>query len=208
MSFISDQSKKRRAETGSKAAGPGGGNKAVGLTARRVSDRMFTSILVGVMLVGIGLLAYPTLSDYWNSYHQSKAVRTYSENVEKMNSEDYGRILDEARSYNAELAGRGIRWTLSDESVFAIETVSLEDGNLIKGLQNGLVGVREGEECWILFSGKNRNEETAASGLISSISRALTHGTVETDYISPAETGTDLRNSKAGKTTGLIGEAI
>ena len=48
----------------------------------------------------------------------------------------------------------GAGWTLSDESIFAVETVSLEDGNLIKGLQNGLVGVREGEECWILFSGK------------------------------------------------------
>ena len=68
--------------------------------------------------------------------------------------------------------------------------------------------VSDCDKVTILFSGKNRNEETAASGLISSISRALTHGTVETDYISPAETGTDLRNSKAGKTTGLIGEAI
>ena len=45
-------------------------------------------------------------------------------------------------------------WTLSDESIFTIETVSLGNDELLTGLRNGLVGVKEGEECWILFSGK------------------------------------------------------
>ena len=45
-------------------------------------------------------------------------------------------------------------WTLSDESVYAVTTVSLDEEDLLKGLQNGLVGVRPGEECLILFSGK------------------------------------------------------
>ena len=54
------------------------------------------------------------------------------------------------RKESADAAG----WQLTDESVFAVTTVSLEEGNLIKGLQNGLIGVKEGEECWILFSGK------------------------------------------------------
>ena len=45
-------------------------------------------------------------------------------------------------------------WSLSDESVLSIETVSLSEGELLEGLRLGLEGVKEGEECYILFSGK------------------------------------------------------
>ena len=82
---------------------------------RWIADRLFTIILVAALLVGLFLLAYPSFADYWNSFHQSRAVMTYAENVAEMNKEEYERILDEARIYNAELADRGINWTLSDE---------------------------------------------------------------------------------------------
>ena len=32
-------------------------------------------------LIGLSLLLYPTVSDYWNSFHQTKAITTYAENV-------------------------------------------------------------------------------------------------------------------------------
>ena len=82
---------------------------------RWIKDRLFTIILVAALFVGLFLLAYPSIADYWNSFHQSRAVMTYAENVADMNTEEYERILDEARIYNAELAERGINWTLSDE---------------------------------------------------------------------------------------------
>ena len=44
-------------------------------------------------------------------------------------------------------------WSLSDESIYAIETVNLGEDKLLDGLRNGLAGVRQGEECYILFSG-------------------------------------------------------
>lgn len=78
-------------------------------------DRMFTVILVVAMIVGIALLVYPSFADYWNSFHQSRAVMSYAESVADMNSEEYERILDEARIYNSELAEKGINWKLSDE---------------------------------------------------------------------------------------------
>ncbi|MCQ2147139.1 MAG: FKBP-type peptidyl-prolyl cis-trans isomerase [Bacteroidales bacterium] len=45
-------------------------------------------------------------------------------------------------------------WDVSDDSAFKPITVSPSDNNLVDGLANGLVGVKEGEECIILFSGK------------------------------------------------------
>lgn len=45
-------------------------------------------------------------------------------------------------------------WTLTDESIYAVTTVSLDEKDLLEGLRNGLLGVKAGEECLILFSGK------------------------------------------------------
>ena len=82
---------------------------------RWAKERLVTLILMGAMFVGICLLAYPSFADYWNSFHQSRAVMTYAENVANMNEEDYKKILEEARAYNAELAETGIQWSMSDE---------------------------------------------------------------------------------------------
>lgn len=42
----------------------------------------------------------------------------------------------------------------TDKSVFQPFTVKVSNRNLVKGLRNGLVGVRAGEQCYVLFSGK------------------------------------------------------
>ena len=46
------------------------------------------------------------------------------------------------------------KWTLSDESVFEVLELDLTDRGLLQGLRDGMEGVREGEECYILFNGK------------------------------------------------------
>lgn len=45
-------------------------------------------------------------------------------------------------------------WSLTDESVFEVKTLKLDDKDIVPGLRRGLVGVKEGQECFILFSGK------------------------------------------------------
>ena len=44
-------------------------------------------------------------------------------------------------------------WKLSDTTAFRIETLTLDD-SLLPGLYKGLEGVRNQDECYILFSGK------------------------------------------------------
>lgn len=53
------------------------------------------------------------------------------------------------RQATAEEAG----WNLTDAD-YGIFEVSLKDTELLEGLRNGLTGVKAGEECEILFSGK------------------------------------------------------
>ena len=43
-----------------------------------------TIILILVFFVGLSVMLYPTLSDYVNQLHQSRAVATYAEDVDKL----------------------------------------------------------------------------------------------------------------------------
>lgn len=74
-----------------------------------------TLLLVAILIFGVGLLLYPTLSDYWNSFHQSRAISLYSETVAKMDTEEYDKILDEAYKYNQKISKSGIKWSLTDK---------------------------------------------------------------------------------------------
>lgn len=76
-----------------------------------------TIILVLAFLIGLSLLLYPTVSDYWNSFHQTRAVTTYSEDVANISDEDYEGLLEEARAYNEALYEKGAHWTLTEEEL-------------------------------------------------------------------------------------------
>ena len=138
MNFTDNQYQNRTAETGSlTGAGLGaakrGEGRSEGLRGGRITDRLFTIILVGIMMAGIGLLAYPSLADYWNSFHQSRAVMTYAEHVADMQTDEYERFLNSAREYNSALAETGIKWGLTDEEKAAYNEELNIDGSGIMG---------------------------------------------------------------------------
>lgn len=81
----------------------------------RLKKNWVNLILILGLVVGIGLLAYPSIANYWNSFHQTRAIMVYSENISGMDKEDYEKILNEAREYNEDLGRSGIKWTMSDE---------------------------------------------------------------------------------------------
>lgn len=78
-------------------------------------SRVSTVILIIVFLVGLSLLLYPSLSDYWNSFHQSRAIASYVESVNHLDQQKYDALLEEARAYNATLVDHPTRYTLSEE---------------------------------------------------------------------------------------------
>ncbi len=73
-----------------------------------------TIILVLVFIIGLSLLLYPSVSDYWNSFHQSRAIISYAQNISSMNNEEYQAIIDSALEYNATLAQTGSKWIFKD----------------------------------------------------------------------------------------------
>lgn len=80
-----------------------------------VKKNISTIILVLIFFVGLSLLLYPTISDYWNSFHQSRAIATYAEAVAELDDEDYEKMWQEAEAYNQKLSNQPNRWNLTEE---------------------------------------------------------------------------------------------
>lgn len=63
--------------------------------------RKLTSfILFAILVIGMSLLLYPTVSDYINSKNQSRAVRDYSAQVASMANDTAAKMIEEAQEYN------------------------------------------------------------------------------------------------------------
>ena len=92
-----------------------------------------TFIIVAVMLVGIGLLLYPTVANYWNQFHQTRAIMAYNEAVSSLSTEDYEKILKDARAYNEKLGETGIVWTMSKKQKAEYEKQLAIDSSGIMG---------------------------------------------------------------------------
>ena len=64
-----------------------------------------TGILLVLMLfVGVCGLLYPSVSQYWNSKTQTRAVENYQEILNSLKQEDYEVFFQEADRYNVELS--------------------------------------------------------------------------------------------------------
>ncbi len=82
---------------------------------KKKKNSLINLILVLIFLVGLSLLLYPSFSDYWNSFHQSRAIMSYLEDVGGMDSAEYDAVIARARAYNDAIDKESFRWFLSDE---------------------------------------------------------------------------------------------
>lgn len=103
-------------------------------TKKKNKNSSFTTILLFVILVaGVGLLLYPSLSNYWNSFHQTRAIASYAEEVANMENEEYDRIWQEALDYNASLRRRDNQYIISDAQREKYESLLNVTGTGIMG---------------------------------------------------------------------------
>lgn len=80
-----------------------------------MKKHLSTILLVLVLIVGVAIMLYPTASDYWNSFHQSRAIASYAESVSNIDTEEYERLWLDAGAYNQELVGRANPFAVSEE---------------------------------------------------------------------------------------------
>lgn len=99
-------------------------------------SRFVTAILIAAFFIGALLLLYPTISDFWNSFHQSRAIASYAEQVADLDENAYDRLWEDARIYNKTLGDRMNRFVMAEEQKKAYAA-------LLNIADNGVMGYIE-----------------------------------------------------------------
>ena len=94
-----------------------------------------------ILLAGVGILLYPSVSDWWNSMHATRAIAGYVTAVEDMSGQEKEAMLEAAKAYNERLAN-GVNFTLTEEEYEEYESLLNIGGTGIMGyVQISAIGV-------------------------------------------------------------------
>jgi sortase A len=91
-----------------------------------------TVILILVFIAGICIMAYPKVSDFINSYHQSQAIMTYMEEVSNMDAAEYDEWIESARQFNQKITENGPNWlpTEAEKEAYNAEMAYNRSGSM------------------------------------------------------------------------------
>lgn len=82
-----------------------------------MKNKIISGVLVLIFLLGVGLLLYPTVSDWWNQKHSSKMISNYAEQVNTLQSADVSDYFQKAASYNERLYLKESRFSLTEDEI-------------------------------------------------------------------------------------------
>lgn len=170
-------------------------------------DRLVTSgpFLIGMLLVGLLILVYPLISDWYYKQEQHRVIHEYEEMVENLPTEEGKIILEQAYQVNAMLAGFGSEFYSQDRSE-ALAT-AYQDGKLPgffrPGNLIGTVKVPTADVELPLYSGSDDDILQSGAGVMLNTSLPVggdsTHSVVTAHRGLPkARLFTDLDRVKKG----------
>lgn len=99
----------------------------------RRKKEFITTCLIVIMMCGIALLLYPTVSDYWNTYKNKQVIETYAETVSIMQEVEEEKIWKAARAYNERLSQSMTGFRLSDAQKTEYEELLNVDQDSVMG---------------------------------------------------------------------------
>ena len=109
---------------------------------KRKGPSISSLIAAVIMIVGLGVIGYPTFSDWWNSYHQSRAIANYVQAVEQTDPKVIESMLEDAHAYNQRLLSKGNRYMMSDEEKAEYDSLLNLGGDGVMGfIQINIIGV-------------------------------------------------------------------
>ena len=156
-----------------------------------------TIILILIFLVGLSVMLYPTVSDYVNQRHQSRALASYDETVNEMSDADYTAYFEAADAYNQRLAA-------TPNSFFTPEQVSGYDETSSTGIMGYNTIPRIGVELPVYHGTSDGVLQVAAGHLEGSslpVGGAGTHAVISAHRGLPsAKLFTNLDELEAGDT--------
>ena len=78
-----------------------------------MKKKFSTIAIICVLIAGLSLLLYPTISDYINSLHQSRAVADYVDAVNHLDDDTYEELWNNAVEYNKKLLQKNNRYKMT-----------------------------------------------------------------------------------------------
>ena len=100
---------------------------------KKKRDHFLTVLFILILFAGLSLLLYPTVSDYWNSLHQSRAIAEYAEQVANLDDDLYEGLWADAQRYNETLLDKADRYDMTEEERAEYESLLNVSGNGIIG---------------------------------------------------------------------------
>lgn len=101
-----------------------------------IKKNLSTIVLVMMFVVGLSLLLYPTFSEWWNSYHQSRAIHQYDEIVSETTESKQNEMIEKAKEYNETLVQHPFRWYMNEEEEMIYNSLLNLDENGIMAYVN------------------------------------------------------------------------
>ena len=82
---------------------------------KKLDAKTITLILLVITAAGLIMRFYPTFADWWNSFHQSRAVAAYASAINNLDEHQYDEVFQAAEEYNMRLKESGVLWNMSEE---------------------------------------------------------------------------------------------
>ena len=71
-----------------------------------IKKRIFDGIRIITLLFFVGVLLYPTVSDYLSRIHSSQVIQSYEKSIVGLDQETRNKMLQDAQAYNSSLIGK------------------------------------------------------------------------------------------------------
>ena len=95
---------------------------------KKKKKRSATPWLMLAFLIGLVMVLYPSLAEYYNSFVQTQAIFNYAETVATMDTDRYQAVWESALDYNERLVDHPVEWQLTPEQAAAYDAELDIDG--------------------------------------------------------------------------------
>ena len=92
-------------------------NEQEAAKAKKKKSNRTTWLLILLMVIGAAIMAYPTVSDWWNSFHATRAIVSYSRQVEQTDTAELDAMLAAAYAYNDHLWQKENPFAMTEEDL-------------------------------------------------------------------------------------------
>lgn len=98
---------------------------------KKKSNVISTIILTVMLFVGLAVMLYPTISDWWNSRVQSRAIANYNEIIAEMDDDQTQDLIQQAHDYNEKLFNTYLPIVNSDEVEGYDDILNISDTHIM-----------------------------------------------------------------------------